>query len=225
MSGVVCHIDYDRLVARARDAGCTLELVPALGEFMAAGAPLLLVRDGDPARLADGCHRSRRPGPRTNARAGRGVRPAHARRHRRAIARGLAVPRSDDRRAGDRPPPRLPAPARAPAVSGRPPSRRRRASCGWSVPVMTWDAYVHLAFDEIRQAGAGSPQVARRLRCLARRSPRVRAGRAHPRPRRAARLARRGGATCRTRSGARVFARAGSPGNRSSLRRAVRLAA
>jgi uncharacterized membrane protein len=29
---------------------------------------------------------------------------------------------------------------------------------------MTWEDYVHLAFDEIRMAGAGSPQVARRLR-------------------------------------------------------------
>jgi uncharacterized membrane protein len=29
---------------------------------------------------------------------------------------------------------------------------------------MTWKAYVHLAFDEIRQAGADSPQIARRLR-------------------------------------------------------------
>jgi len=28
---------------------------------------------------------------------------------------------------------------------------------------MNWDAYVHLAFDEIRLAGAGSPQVSRRL--------------------------------------------------------------
>jgi uncharacterized membrane protein len=28
---------------------------------------------------------------------------------------------------------------------------------------MGWDDYVHLAFDEIRIAGAGSPQVARRL--------------------------------------------------------------
>ena len=28
---------------------------------------------------------------------------------------------------------------------------------------MTWEGYVHLAFDEIRIAGAGSPQVARRL--------------------------------------------------------------
>ena len=30
-------------------------------------------------------------------------------------------------------------------------------------PVMDWDAYVHLAFDEIRIAGAASPQVSRRL--------------------------------------------------------------
>ena len=28
---------------------------------------------------------------------------------------------------------------------------------------MTWDAYVHLAFDAIRLAGVGSPQVTRRL--------------------------------------------------------------
>ena len=28
---------------------------------------------------------------------------------------------------------------------------------------MTWEDYVHLAFDEIRMAGAGSPQIARRL--------------------------------------------------------------
>jgi uncharacterized membrane protein len=29
---------------------------------------------------------------------------------------------------------------------------------------MTWEDYVHLAFDEIRMAGSGSPQIARRLR-------------------------------------------------------------
>jgi hypothetical protein len=28
---------------------------------------------------------------------------------------------------------------------------------------MTWENYIHLAFDEIRMAGAGSPQVSRRL--------------------------------------------------------------
>ena len=31
------------------------------------------------------------------------------------------------------------------------------------VPVMDWDAFVNLAFDEIRLAGAQSPQVTRRL--------------------------------------------------------------
>lgn len=32
-----------------------------------------------------------------------------------------------------------------------------------TVPTMSWDAYVHLVFDEIRLAGHGSPQVTRRL--------------------------------------------------------------
>jgi uncharacterized membrane protein len=32
-----------------------------------------------------------------------------------------------------------------------------------TVPSMDWNAYVHLAFDEIRLAGAASPQVTRRL--------------------------------------------------------------
>jgi uncharacterized membrane protein len=31
------------------------------------------------------------------------------------------------------------------------------------VKTMTWENYVHLAFDEIRMAGAGSPQISRRL--------------------------------------------------------------
>jgi uncharacterized membrane protein len=32
------------------------------------------------------------------------------------------------------------------------------------VPTLAWDGYVRLAFDEIRQAGAESPQVRRRLK-------------------------------------------------------------
>ena len=36
-------------------------------------------------------------------------------------------------------------------------------TCASYCPVMNWDAYVHLAFDEIRLAGAQSPQVTRRL--------------------------------------------------------------
>jgi uncharacterized membrane protein len=32
-----------------------------------------------------------------------------------------------------------------------------------TIPAMNWEAYVSLAFDEIRLAGASSPQVTRRL--------------------------------------------------------------
>jgi uncharacterized membrane protein len=32
-----------------------------------------------------------------------------------------------------------------------------------TIPTMDWGAYVHLAFDEIRLASVGSPQVARRM--------------------------------------------------------------
>jgi uncharacterized membrane protein len=31
-------------------------------------------------------------------------------------------------------------------------------------PVLGWEGYVHLAFDEVRLTGAGNPQIARRLR-------------------------------------------------------------
>src|ERR1700712_2103044 len=53
MSGVVCHLDFERIVAAACDADCSLELVPAFVEFIASGAPLLRVPEGDPSRLAD----------------------------------------------------------------------------------------------------------------------------------------------------------------------------
>jgi hypothetical protein len=39
-----------------------------------------------------------------------------------------------------------------------------------TVRTMSWEAYVHLAFDEIRLAGAGSPQVTRRLKAGSHRS-------------------------------------------------------
>ena len=45
---------------------------------------------------------------------------------------------------------------------GVPPRRPRHGAR--DDPELDWDGYVHLAFDEIRLAGAGSPQIARRLR-------------------------------------------------------------
>ena len=49
-SGNVIHCDRDALVAEARRAGCTLELVPMMGDFVMRGAPLVRVQ-GDGARL------------------------------------------------------------------------------------------------------------------------------------------------------------------------------
>src|SRR4051812_7308442 len=48
--GNVIHYDRDGLVAEARRAGCTLELVPMMGDFVARGAPLVRVQ-GDGGRL------------------------------------------------------------------------------------------------------------------------------------------------------------------------------
>jgi len=45
-SGVLCHVEFDRLIQVAQEADCTLHLIPAFGEFVASGAPLLRI-EGD----------------------------------------------------------------------------------------------------------------------------------------------------------------------------------
>jgi uncharacterized membrane protein len=40
-AGNVIHCDRDALVAEARRAGCTLELVPMMGDFVIRGSPLV----------------------------------------------------------------------------------------------------------------------------------------------------------------------------------------
>jgi uncharacterized membrane protein len=47
-AGNVIHCDRDALVSEARRAGCTLELVPMMGDFVTRGAPLVRVQ-GDGA--------------------------------------------------------------------------------------------------------------------------------------------------------------------------------
>ncbi|MGZ5344971.1 MAG: DUF2254 family protein, partial [Actinomycetota bacterium] len=51
--------------------------------------------------------------------------------------------------------------ARRPFSDGRVPDQNGEIRL--LVKAMTWENYVHLAFDEIRMVGAGSPQVSRRL--------------------------------------------------------------
>ena len=161
-SGVLVHIDHDRLMEAACDADCSIELVPALGEFVAAGAPLLRV-EGDRSRLPEGIDRA--------------LQLALERTLDQDVAYGFRMlvdiaerslaesPYLDPTtavQAIDRLHDNLRHLSRRHFPDGvhRDRDGRRRLT----VPVMTWEAYVHLAFDEIRQAGAGSPQVARRLR-------------------------------------------------------------
>jgi uncharacterized membrane protein len=162
-SGVVCHVDFDRLVTQARDARCCLELVPAFGEFAASGAPLLRVLEGDPSRLprdvADsivlGLERT------LDQDVAYGLRML-VDIAERSLADSPFLDPTTAVQAIDRLHDCLRQLARRPFPDGV--HRDADGVVRLVVPVMSWEAYVRLAFDEIRQAGAASPQVARRMR-------------------------------------------------------------
>jgi uncharacterized membrane protein len=160
-SGVVTSIEYEELVTEAERANCVLELIPALGGFVPAAAPLFRVT-GDPADLNHGALHD-------------AIRLDEERSLEEDVAYGLRLLVDIAERslvstfqdpttavqAIDRLHDLLRQIAQRPIHDGRysGPSGRLRLT----VPTMTWDAYVHLAFDEIRLAGAGSPRVSRRL--------------------------------------------------------------
>ncbi len=161
-SGVVTSIEYAHLVEVAARADCVLRLVPALGTFVPAGAPLFTV-DGDPAKLDASA-------------ALQGVTLALERTLERDTAYGLRLlVDSAQRSLSDSP---FQDPTTAAQAIDRLHDCLRQIACrqlpdgshfddGGALrfvePVMDWDAYVHLAFDEIRLAGAASPQVTRRI--------------------------------------------------------------
>jgi uncharacterized membrane protein len=161
-SGVICHIDVDRLVEVASRAGCCLELVPALGDFTPAGAPLLRVH-GDPDGL--------RPEDATEPivlgleRVIEQDVPYGFRMLVDIAERSLSDSHFEDPttavQAVDRLHDCLRQLARRPFPSGE--HRDDEGVVRLMMPTMDWDAYVALAFEEIRRAGAASPQVARRL--------------------------------------------------------------
>jgi uncharacterized membrane protein len=166
-SGVVVHVDIDRLVHAAAFAGCRLEVEAALGDFVPAGATLATVH-GDAHALRDDDVRG-------------GVVLALERSLGQDIAYGLRMlvdiaerslaesPFTDPTtavQAIDRLHDCLRQLATRPFPSGR--HYDDDGELRLIERVMTWEAYVHLAFDEIRLAGAGSPQVARRLQAALR---------------------------------------------------------
>ena len=162
-SGVVTGIGHEELVREARRASVCLELVPALGEFVPAGAPLFRVTgadDGlDEKRLHDSLIVTLEPTLEEDVAYGIRLLVDIA---ERSLADSPFQDPTTAVQAIDRLHDLLRQLARRPFPDGR--HRDEAGEVRLVVRSMSWDAYVHLAFDEIRMAGAGLPQVARRLK-------------------------------------------------------------
>jgi uncharacterized membrane protein len=162
-SGVVSHLDEAELVATARDADVVLELCAGLGSFVPAGSTLVRVRsdgggDVDTDRVVAavvlGLDRS------LDQDVSYGLRLL-VDIAERSLADSPFLDPTTAVQALDRLHDCLRQLAARPFPSGE--LRDDDGRVRVVVPVMTWDDYVQLAFEEIRLAGAGSPQVARRL--------------------------------------------------------------
>ncbi len=213
-SGVIIAIGFEQLVEEARRADCVLELVPALGEFVPAGAPLFRVH-GEPADLdEDRLHEALilKLEPTLDEDVAYGLRLL-VDIAERSLADSPFQDPTTAVQAIDRLHDILRQLVRRPFPDGR--HRDEAGEVRLTVRSMSWEAYVHLAFDEIRLAGAGSPQVTRRLKAALtdlRSIAPAGARRDHRPPARAAR--RRHGDGHGRRAGRRVGSTRGSRGNR-----------
>lgn len=161
-AGVVFTIGHERLVAMAEAADCRLEVLWAVGDFVPTGAALVRVV-GEPAAL-----------PRTAV--ARCVVLGPERTLNQDVAYGIRLlvdiaGRSLSDGPFADPTTVVQAIDRLHDIMRRLVQRElhdgRYADAAGTVrvtvPTLQWEGYVRLAFDEIRQAGAGSPQVSRRL--------------------------------------------------------------
>ncbi|PWC04292.1 DUF2254 domain-containing protein [Agromyces badenianii] len=161
-SGVLTWIAHEKLVGLARTADCTLELIPALGEFVPAGGRLFRI-DGDPDRVDhEQVHSC------VILRLERTLEEDVAYGMRLLVdmaIRALADAPWQDPTTAVQSIDRLHDCLRE-LVRRQFPDGRHYDEDGelrLTEEVMCWDDYVRLAFTEIRLAGAGSPQVARRI--------------------------------------------------------------
>jgi len=162
--GVLQSVDIRGLVARAAEAGAVIELVPRVGDLLAAGAPVFRVHDDGGAiddgwlqgAIAIGDERTLRQDP---AFAFRLLADISA----KALSPGVNDPTTATqaldqielllRQIGAR---RL-----EPGVG-----RDEAGAVRFVYPVPSWEDFLTLALDETRQFGEGSVQVTRRLRAL-----------------------------------------------------------
>lgn len=161
-SGVITAIDHDTLVRIAADADTVLTILPALGEFVPAGAPLFET-SANASRVDEDA-------------ALRAVSISLERTLDEDVAYGLRMLVDIAERSVSESPFLDPTTAVQAIdrlydclrqLAPRPfPDGQYRDETGkvrLITRTMTWEDYVHLAFDEIRIAGAASPQVVRRL--------------------------------------------------------------
>ena len=162
-SGVITGIGYEQLVEEARRTDCHLELVPTLGEFVPAGGLLFRVHGGatavDEDLLREALIFSLEPTLDEDVAYGIRLLVDIA---ERSLADSPFQDPTTAVQAIDRLHDILRQLARRPFPDGR--HRDGAGRVRLTMSTMSWEAYVHLAFDEIRLAGAGSPQVSRRLK-------------------------------------------------------------
>lgn len=161
-SGVIFKVDHDRLVALAERADCRLELLWAVGDYVPAGIALIRVV-GDPEALRrDDVVSAVVVGPeRTlNQDVAYGIRLLVDIAERSLSAGPLSDPTTAVQ-AIDRLHDILRQIAVRPLHSGC--YDDAAGTLRLVAPTLQWEGFVRVAFDEIRQAGAGSPQVTRRL--------------------------------------------------------------
>ena len=161
-SGVLVSIDRERLVRLAAAADCVVHVVPALGGFVPSGAALIRIegdgsrldRDAAAAALGSGLERT------LDQDVAYGFRML-VDMAERALSDSPFLDPTTAVQALDR----LHDGLRQLVVRDFPNGRwyDENGLLRLTVPVMDWEAYVHLAFDEIRIAGTPSPQVSRRL--------------------------------------------------------------
>jgi uncharacterized membrane protein len=162
-SGVLVGVDRERLVELATASGCVLHIVPGLGGFVPAGAPLVRI-EGDPAGLD---HRAVADALRSGLERTLDEDLAYGFRLLVDMAeRSLSESEFLDPTTAVQCIDRLHDGLRqlAPRVIPDGILRDDGGTVRVTIPTPDWNAYVHLAFDEVRLAGAVSPQIARRIR-------------------------------------------------------------
>jgi uncharacterized membrane protein len=162
-SGVLVGVGADDLVEEASRVDCELELLPVLGEFVPAEAPLFKVH-GEPAGLdEDRLHAAliRKLEPTLDEDVSYGMRLL-VDIAERSLAESPFQDPTTAVQAIDRLHDLLRQLARRPFPDGR--HRDGAGRVRLTVKSPSWEEYVMLATEELRIAGAGSPQVSRRLR-------------------------------------------------------------